>query len=165
MSDLKAIILKNAPILQARMPWANAAWLLGALAEVESTFGTNNVPRYEKAYDEGGIYYRRSPEVRARHVRWGDWAHCSYSSFQVMFHTACELGFRGTPLDLWKDEVAIFWVIEFIRKRAIEKGAKTLSEIFDAYNSGTHRDRIVPEEYIAKGLGNYQTVGVRRGLG
>lgn len=75
-----------------------------------------------------------------------------------MFVTAVELGFNGSPLDLWKDEIAIKWVIKLINERIIGRGAKTLEEIADAYNSGNFRDSIVPEKYIADLKRHYEEV-------
>jgi hypothetical protein len=161
-ANLVQIIQIAAGLLQPKIPFADALSLLGALAEVESSFGEFAVPKYEKAYDWGGPYF--SVEQRERWKRWGAWAACSYSSFQIMYPTACELGFTGTPIELCKDNVAIDWVMKLIERRIIDRGATTIMQVADAYNSGSFRDAMYPNEYIKKFSDAYATVVSRRGL-
>lgn len=156
--DLDALIDRNAPILQDALPFAKAKPLLKAIAKIESSFGSMNIPKHEKAFDNGGAYF--NTEQRERWLRWGAWAACSYSSWQIMYPTACELGFdkapwQRSPGDLNDDAVAIIWVIEFIKKRILSKGAQDLRQVFDAYNSGTFKDFIVPTDYIEKATKYY----------
>lgn len=132
--------------------------LLWAIAFVESAAGALNVPKHESAYAPGGHYYKRSPEVRALWNRWGDWAACSYSSFQILFIVATELGFRGSPIDLWYDEEACPVVVKFLNQRIIKRKPSDLGDIADAYNSGTFRDQNVPLGYVGKFLKAYDEV-------
>jgi len=138
--------------------------LLWAIAFIESAGGALNVPKHEPAYAPGGFYYKRKTEggarVRTLWNRWGDWAACSYSSFQILFVVAVELGFLGSPIDLWHDEEAIVWVVNLLNERIIEKKPESLEQIADAYNSGSFRDRHVPHEYIAKFIRAYDEVKV-----
>lgn len=135
--------------------------LLGAIAEVESDFGALALPRHEKAYDHGGRYFDRE-----RWLLHGALAACSYGSFQIMYATACELGFdwRRSPLDLQSDEVGIIWVVEYIRRRCLDRGAQTISQIGDAYNSGSFKDGNYPQEYVNKLSLAYAGVVKRRNL-
>ena len=110
------------------------------------------------AYCPGGYYYKKSPEVRELWKRWGDSAACSYSSFQILYVVAIELGFGGSPIDLWYDEEACPLVVKFLNHRVIEKNPRNLQDIADAYNSGTHRDRHIPHDYIRKFLTAYNEV-------
>lgn len=130
---LKRIILAHAPSIQPRIPWANAVALLGALAENESSFGANAIPKYEKQFDYGGRFY-----ARELCKKWGAWAACSYGSFQIMYPVAVELGFdpNRSPAELWDDEVGIHWVIEYINRRIIDRGAASLRDFAAAYNGG-----------------------------
>lgn len=138
--------------------------LLAAVAWRESKLGLVAGSRVEPSYlhrerfGGGGLYRAHVPDL----VKvYGDSAASSWSSFQIMFPTAWELGYRGTPWGLDDDAVAITWAMEFIRVRALRKGAVTVEEVADAYNSGTHRDSFVPETYVAAVVNHYERI-VRR---
>jgi len=142
---LSEICRTHGLVLEKSAPWLDGEILLKSIATVESSYGLNNIPKYEKAYDRGGIYYNTTLGMK-----YGAWAACSYSSWQIMFPTATELGFTGTPIDLCNDAIAIYWVIEYIKKRALDKGATKIQEIYDAFNSGSFRDKFIPTDYIGK---------------
>lgn len=151
--ELRTTIIHHAALLQPKVePWGNAQALLMALASVESDFGAWNVPRAEPSYMPGGRYYRSDDSQKQAYREWGALACCSYSSFQIMHPTARELGFAidRCPLDLWFDDIAIYFVIEYIRKRILERGANSVEAFGDAYNSGNHRDQNIPVGYIEK---------------
>lgn len=156
---LRSLILRWGVVLEERMKFASGVRVLAAIAEVESSFGHFSLPRHEKSFDVGGPYFKKD-----LWTAWGSWAACSYSSFQIMFPVAVELGYRGSPTTLWDDEVAIHWVIEYIRKRILDRGCDNLHDFADAYNSGSFRDAFVPQSYIAKFLSSYADVLERRGL-
>lgn len=158
--SLGEIIKRNVPdIMIERLPFRVVPErLLWAIATIESSAGKLNVPKHESAYAPGGHYYKRSPEVRALWNRWGDWAACSYSSFQILFIVATELGFEGSPIDLWYDEEACPVVVTFLNERIIKRSPSNLEDIADAYNSGTFRDQHVPLDYIEKFLKAYDEV-------
>lgn len=145
------LCIQYGPTLEKEAPWLDGECILRAIAMNESAYGTYNVPKYEKAYDLGGVY--GSKELWRKY---GAWAACSYSSWQIMYPTALELGFNGSPADLWRDGTAIYYVVELILRRSIRKGAKSIQDIFDAYNSGSFRDNIIPQEYIDRGVKNYK---------
>lgn len=153
-------IIKNAAgLLKSDIRFGDPYGILKALATVESSFGTNNVPRFEKAYSPMGIYY--NSEQKERYAKWGAAACCSYSSFQIMYTTACELGFDSQPWSrnpsiLSNDEVAIFYVIEYIKKRVISRGAQTVEQLFDIYNSGS-LDKNIPADYIRVAMQAYNS--------
>lgn len=147
---LNEICETHGGMLTKLAPWLDGELCLKAIATVESSYGLNNVPKYEKAYDRGGIYYNATLGMK-----YGAWAACSYSSWQIMFPTAYELGFQGTPQDLCNDAIAVYWVCMLIEKRILDKGATTLQELFDGYNSGSFRDKFIPQDYIAKGVDAY----------
>ena len=142
---LRKLVIASAPDLIVP-PGIDPVKILCAILHNESSYGVFNVPRFEKAYGPGGKYYNHT-----QYTLWGAWACCSYSSFQIMYPTARELGFTGTPGQLWNDEEAIKWAIKLINVRIIRKqGAKTVNQIADGYNSGNCNDSIIPEVYIAK---------------
>lgn len=150
MTPLKKIIDAHGWQVEKIAPWCDGRGLLTAIAVVESSFGVNVGPRHERAYDYGGIYQNKA--LLAAH---GSFAAMSYSSWQIMFPVAFELGFKGTPSQLRHDEIAIYWVLEYLEHRIMRKGAEKLQDVFDAYNSGSFRDNIVPQTYIANGMNAY----------
>jgi hypothetical protein len=44
--------------------------------------------------------------------------------------------------------VAILYVSAYIDKRILRLGAKSVIDFADGYNSGSHRDEIIPIRYI-----------------
>lgn len=147
--DLRSVIRQEAPRLHTP-DGMDSAQLLAALADVESTFGLNAVPNHEPAYDEGGRYFASAQHVRDLHKAWGAWAACSYGPWQILFVLAWEMGFRGTPGDLWTAAGSVEWVIRALNARALDKGAATVADVGDAWNSGTHRDANRVPDYRRK---------------
>lgn len=143
--------------------------LLAAIAVVESTGGRNNYPNFEPYWipeGEGGIVENsrqtgRHPKSNAvvvdRFAAYGLAAGCSFSSWQILYHTAADLGFVGQPWDLWDDEVAVEWVVKLLN-RICSQGATTVEEVADAWNSGTFKDTIIPERYIEKFTNAYNAL-------
>lgn len=131
--------------------------LLWAIAGNESDYGRlAEYARHEPAYMPGGRYYQQALAQRQAWARWGVLAACSFGPFQVLHATARELGFDGAPAQLAEPLTCAEWARRLIVRRFIEAhGAATLRQIFDAYNSGNHADRVVPADYITKGLAAY----------
>jgi len=158
--SLVELIKEKAPVLQAQLRFeCDAASLLCAIAEVESAFGKYNLPKHENSYDHGGRWFNR-----LLWTKWGAWAACSYSSFQIMFPVAVELGFTGSPMELADDRVAIDWVIKYIEKRILRYMPTRIDQIADAYNSGSFRDYIIPYDYINKFLPAYKAAKAKHSL-
>lgn len=126
----------------------DAEALLWAVYRCEKYDKHNRVPRYEKAYAPEGAYFNDA--VEKLYKKWGVFASCSYSNFQILFVVAVELGYEGPPLALDHDSVALPYVVRYIYRRCVHTGAKTVEEIADAYNSGTHLDDNVPAAYIKR---------------
>ena len=153
----KLINKKQSEILQEKLSFKfNTAAFLQALAVNESSYGTNNKPRFEKAFYVDGEVYNKSQEVRKLVIKYGKSAAYSYSSWQILYITAFELGFTDSPAQLTNDLVAIDWVIKFINKRIISKNPIKLDQMFSAYNSGL----LVPpnsmvQAYVTKGMNEY----------
>ena len=147
--DLRAVIRQEASRLHTP-EGMDPAQLLAALADVESSFGLHAVPNHEPAYDEGGRYYASAQHVRDLHKTWGAWAACSYGPWQLLYVLAWEVGFRGTPGDLWTPEGSIEWAIRALNARALDKGAATVEDVGDAWNSGSFRDANRVEDYRRK---------------
>ena len=154
---LRTLILNYAPGLN--IAWAEPVALLATLAEIESAFGLLALPKHEPAFDYGGKFCNHE-----LWLRWGAWSACSYSSFQIMFVTAHELGFTGSPVHLCDDETAIHWVLEYIRKRIIDRGCTSIEQFADAYNSGSFKDSFVPTEYVQKFVAIYEGIAAKRNL-
>jgi|WetSurMetagenome_2_1015567.scaffolds.fasta_scaffold65027_2 hypothetical protein len=119
--------------------------VLWAFAGVESSYGTRReFARIEPAYQPGGGMYRQSEKVRALWRRYGALAACSFGTWQMMATTAQDLGHGGHPVELQMDTTLAPLVIHYLMRSQ----ATTLREAADAYNSGTQRDKFVPEAYI-----------------
>ena len=103
----------------------------------------------------GGLYYRRSAVVRGLWQQYGVLASSSLGTFQIMFVTAYELGFREHPILLQDNVVAATWAAKVV-DRSIVRGATTLMEVLDSYNSGWHLDNNIPAAYIARGCAFYE---------
>jgi hypothetical protein len=134
--------------------------LLLTLAGTESDFGNLRLHvRPEPAYSPGGKYYNNSEALRSAYRKYGILAASSYGSFQIMYPTAVEMGFSGHPIDLQEDEICAHFAAELIINRFIRRQkAKTLRDVADAYNSGNHADKIVPQKYIAKAISFYESL-------
>lgn len=153
----KTLVRAYAP--QVRVPVGILAEpLLLAIADVESSGGTNNVPRHEQAYDIGGFYWKRSPQVRRAVKMWGSFAACSYSSWQIMYPLALEMGLQESvdPVTLRQDEAALPWIVAALNVRVFGRGAANLKDVGDAWNSGSFTDASVPFEYIERLRSAYQ---------
>lgn len=162
-AELTKIILNNSSKLyelydeNPKDVFLNFTHLLQAIAMQESTYGQNNNPRFEPAYAPGGLYYKAT-HVKNLYEKYGRDAACSWSSFQIMFITAFELGYREKPSDLKHDSIAIHWIIKYIEKRIFRFDPDKLEQIFDAYNSGSFRDKNIPKEYITNCLRYYEII-------
>jgi hypothetical protein len=134
--------------------------LLLTLAGTESDFGALRLHvRPEPAYSPGGKYYNNSEALRSAYRKYGVLASSSYGSFQIMYPTAVEMGFQGHPIELQGNDVCAYWAAQLIIKRFIgRQKAKTLRDVADAYNSGNHADRIVPQTYIDKAISFYENI-------
>ena len=152
--SLQFLISRAAPMLQPDLKFASAEALLLAIASNESSLGLNTAPRIEKVYDVGGKYCTFEQKVCID--KYGYKAAASYGIFQILYATACDLGFDNKPWNRPPEELAIpevniFYAIEYIKKRCLQKGAKTIELIFDAYNSGNCLDQSKPVDYIRNG--------------
>lgn len=138
--------------------------LLKTIATKESSYGKNNKPRFEKAYYIGGSLYKNfNNTYRSLIEEYKKDAACSWSSFQIMFMNAYDMGYKGKPSDLSNDEIAIPFVIDYINKRILKRNPKKLEDIFDAYNSGSFSDRVVPQSYISGSMNVYKTLLNKKG--
>lgn len=160
MSDaLNDLISKHACEL-ASPEHFNKAAILHAIAEVESKHGQHSLASlHEPAYCYKGFYFRspNGEDLRRLSSVWGCLAHSSYSSWQILFITAYELGFRGDPCLLRNDTEAIHWVIKLLNRRVFDRWPRlSLEGLADAYNSGNPRDENVPTDYIAKFSAAYE---------
>jgi hypothetical protein len=140
--------LENGPL--------NMMALLQALAEIESSYGLNNKSRFEKAYAPGGSLFKRSQLLQDVYNQadvgdrqgiassWGPW--------QIMYIVAYEMGYRGRPSELTYPEKVIKYVVKFLNARILKKNPTLLEAIFDSYNSGNFKDKVIPQAYIKKGM-------------
>jgi hypothetical protein len=144
--------------------------LLRAIAMKESTrLARWQAPRHEQSYCYGGSnHMKNDPGQKMIDWKWGCAAHSSWSPWQIMFRTAVELGFDPTrdPADLKDPFVAVDYVVLYLNHRLFDTTlAPTLANAFDAWNSGTARDRNVPEDYIKEASALYEIVIANGGEG
>lgn len=151
--QLKSVISNNFRFMSEIGGLQNDLFLL-AISGVESSFGANNNPRLEKAYQPLGKYGQTS-QMKLLYPLYGDDAASSWSPWQIMFVTAYDLGYRGTPRDLELAGTAIPFVIKFFN-HWISEGAKNIDDLCDAWNSGTFKDLNVPYNYISRVKTIYQ---------
>lgn len=140
--------------------------LLDAIAEVESSGGRNNWPRVEPAWLPRGAVFTIQGRmivgrgtswnaiVEKRWARWGLASAASWSPWQILYHTAADLGFSDAPHALHDPAIARPFVLERLAL-IVRRGARDVEEIADAWNSGTHRDDFRPVGYIEKLSGAY----------
>jgi hypothetical protein len=76
----------------------------------------------------------------------------------MMAATARDLGHTGHPIELQQDAVLAPLVVRYLERAH----ATTLADAADAYNSGSCRDRIIPEAYIRQAVATYRA-GWERG--
>jgi len=120
---------------------------LYALSGTESNFGRFDIARYEKSYDRNGVYGGKNALLNKSLNDYGALAACSYGPWQIMYATAVNLGFAGHPLELWAAERCIPYVVRYIN-RSIERGAASIDDLLDSYNTGSHTIGRPPKEYI-----------------
>ena len=86
--------------------------------------------------------------------KFGCHAHCSYGPWQLMYQNA--LTIRSVdPAAMLNPLEAMPLTVEWMR-RIVRRGAVTVRDVSDAWNSGSHRDSIVPRRYIDKVLKLYR---------
>lgn len=138
----------------------NIDTVLKAIAVVETGSGINSYPRFERSYAPKGQRFtvqghivvgtgsNFTPIAKERWDRYGMSSACSYGPWQILYHTAADRGFGGSPWELWDRGLSAAWVTKEIH-RQFHKGAYTIAKIADAWNSGSFLDANVPGEYVA----------------
>lgn len=156
-SLLRQLIETYADQLQLQSNKVDPKALLAALLFCESAMGKQTAPRVEPAYLPGGRYYQNE-RVKEAYDQYGEAAAASYGPWQLLYITALELGFTGTPEELSDPATNLEFVVKYLNQRALKRGAKTVSQIADAYNSGSHLDSNVPAGYIRKCVRAYNGI-------
>jgi hypothetical protein len=130
----------------------SAFHFLCALMQVESSFGTNNVPRFEHGYSRMGLAFRRSTLLREGYAKWGDLCAMSFGPTQILWIVAHELGFQGHPCELWDAHISLHYTCLLLRKNKAA-GADTLRKLAATYNAGLGaikgKDHW-PSQYVSK---------------
>lgn len=131
-----------------------------AIEVVESNAGANNYPRLEASYVPNGIRLTVQGKsilgngrnvnaiVKERWEKWGMASACSFGAAQILYHTAADLGFMNHPAYLWVDPTLHDKYVQLQLAKIVARGAKSLDQVADAWNSGTHLDQIVPTLYM-----------------
>lgn len=122
----------------SQLKWdGNARALLYAISGLETSFGSNNVPRFEYSYGRSSIAYRKSSLLQDGFKKYGDLCAMSYGAHQILWVVASELGYplNTSPLALWDSRISLPYVVKYIN-RCISSGAKTVLQIGMVYNGG-----------------------------
>lgn len=123
--------------------------VLWALGGVESSFGKfAHQPRFEKAYARGGRYFSAPLDAA-----YGDAAAMSYGPWQVMYPNAHRItnGFVAPDDMRGMTFAAQMATVLWLDSAVLDKGARTMREIADAWNTGSHRDSILPSpQYLER---------------
>jgi len=142
------------------VPGVDCDKLLRAIATVETNGGRNNWPRLEVSYIPAGLAFtvqghtligtgKNCNSITApRWAKWGLGTAASWSWWQILYHTAADLGFEGPPNDLMDPGRCEPFVVGRLRKIAMS-GAATVRDFADAWNSGSWRDANLVPEYTA----------------
>lgn len=110
-------------------------YFLLALMQVESSFGIQNIARFELSYSRSSIAYKKSRLLQEGHEKWGDLAACSYGPTQILWIVAAELGYNATPIELFHGANSIPYTVKLLNKLAAG-GGNTLERLAAAYNGG-----------------------------
>lgn len=134
----------------------DAKAILWAIAGNETLFGCyRKFVRQEAAFLPDGKFYKNSDVLQNEYKKYGVLASSSIGTWQIMYISAYEIGYRLHPIFLQVNSIAVEWVVSFINKRILSRGATIIDEIFDAYNSGSFKDKFIPAQYIGKGKFHY----------
>lgn len=123
--------------------------LLWAISGNESSFGVNCTPRYEPAFDIGGLY-----ADAALLNRFGRGAACSYGPWQIMF---CNCPADYAPADMADLGKAAMATVAFLNKQLIRFAPPSLSIIGAIWNGGSPSTILKPAvaAYAAELAKNY----------
>lgn len=131
-----------------------------AIEVIESNSGTNSYPRYERSYVPKGLRLTVQGRiiegtggnvnaiVKERWEKWGMASACSYGPAQILYHTCADLGYMNHPAMLWADPALHDHYVQLQLKRIVNRGAKSIDQIADSWNSGNHLDSIIPTLYM-----------------
>lgn len=133
--------------------------LMDAIAEVESSGSRNNYPRFEAAYAPKGERYTVQGHiitgtgacwnmiVAERWARYGMASAASYGPWQILYHTAADLGYERHPAYLWDERWSGFYVDERLKKLRAS-GAVSVEDYARGWNGGNIHSTHVPQSYI-----------------
>lgn len=148
-------------------PTVDRQILMDAIAAQETAGGVNNCPRFEVSYMPTGFACtvqgrilrgtgaNWNPIVQARWEKWGLASAASYGAHQVLYHTAADLGFDKHPALLWVEPDTCRQAVIARLNQIAAKGAQTVEQFADAWNSGSFRDRFEPKDYMRELRAHY----------
>lgn len=130
---------------------------LMALMGAESSYGTDNVPRFEYSYSRSSIAFKRSKLLQEGYEKWGDLCAMSYGPTQILWIVAKELGYPDHPLNLWSAVVSLPYTCDLLKKN-FAKGAHSVEALAASYNAGAGviaKPKDWPTKYVQKVVGYY----------
>jgi len=110
---------------------------LCAISDIETSFGANNVPRFELGYSRSSLSYKRSKLLQEGHKKYGDLCAMSYGSHQILWIVARELGYpeNSSPVDLWSSIISLPYVVEKLNSLHAY-GPQNVTQLAAMYNAG-----------------------------
>lgn len=130
---------------------------LMATMGVESSYGKNNVPRFEYGYSRSSLAFKRSRALQEGYEKWGDLCAMSYGPTQILWIVAKELGYPDHPLNLWSAVVSLPYTCDLLKKN-YGKGAHSVEALAASYNAGAgviSKPKDWPVKYVQKVVGFY----------
>ncbi len=146
---------------ELNFPDAINRWaFLVALSGCETSFGRNNIPRFELGYSKSSLAYKRSILLQEGYELYGDLCAQSYGPHQILWIVARELGYslQSSPLNLTSGVISIPYVIAHLNRFG-GFGAKTIEDYAASYNAGPgilKNGKEYPKAYVKKLIGFYQ---------
>jgi hypothetical protein len=93
-----------------------------------------------------GKNYDRSTVAQSRWQHYGVWSCASYGPWQLLFHTIADLGYADHPCHLNDGAISLWWATKLLQRIA-DKGAHSVRDFADAWNTGNCADLIHNKEY------------------
>lgn len=126
--------------------------LLYAIGGVESSFGSMNLPRHEKAFDFGGVYAEK--ELLQKY---GSWAAHSYGPWQMMYTNILRsLPEPIPPQECSNPYVAIVAAANWLNDEVLgRRKCDLVVEVADAWNTGNPNDQFKPAQWYTDRFQKY----------
>ena len=133
-----------------KLLWALNMKEASGKSKAKSRYEPNYYNQYLKGKKNWRLHLKIDPEQK-----WGKEAiSSSYGPFQIMYPTAVQYGYKGSPADLEKPEVSLPYVQKYVNALS-KKFNGNIEKIFSAYNAGEKGVGSNPE-YTKEAMDHYK---------